>query len=99
MARPPVMRIGSVRPSNPRTRSVGRATSSLAIAEAGREGEVRFFGEVDASATNMRRVVGRIANLFDRLHFCYEAGPTGYGLYRLIRSLDRMPGGGTITDP
>lgn len=29
----------------------------------------------------------RIANWFDRVHFCYEAGPTGYGLYRLIRLL------------
>nr|BAN09713.1 probable transposase [Mesorhizobium loti NZP2037] len=35
----------------------------------------------------MRRVIQRIANRFDRVHFCYEAGPTGYGLYRLIRSL------------
>lgn len=57
------------------------------IAEAGREGEVRFFGEVDASATNMGRIIARIANRFDRVHFCYEAGPTGYGLYHLIRLL------------
>ncbi len=35
----------------------------------------------------MRRVVQRLASKFDDVHFCYEAGPTGYGLYRLIRSL------------
>lgn len=35
----------------------------------------------------MRRVIQRIAAKFDRIHLCYEAGPTGYGLYRLIRSL------------
>lgn len=35
----------------------------------------------------MRRVVERIASPFDGVHFCYEAGSTGYGLYRLIRSL------------
>lgn len=35
----------------------------------------------------MRRVIQRIAGRFDCVHFCYEAGPTGYGLYRLIRSL------------
>jgi len=29
----------------------------------------------------------RIAAKFDRAHFCYEAGPTGHALYRLIRSL------------
>jgi transposase len=66
---------------------VARLKNATAIAEAGREGEVRFFGEVDASVPSMRRVVGRIAGRFDHVHFCYEAGPTGYGLYRLIRSL------------
>jgi hypothetical protein len=53
---------------------VAKLRNAIAIADAGREGEVRFFGEVDASATNMRRVLGRIANRFDRVHFCYEAG-------------------------
>ncbi|SFJ81744.1 Transposase [Bradyrhizobium sp. Gha] len=66
---------------------VAKLRNAVAIADAGREGEVRFFSEVDASATNMRRVLERIANRFDRVPFCYEAGPTGYGLYRLIRSL------------
>ena len=66
---------------------VAKLRNAIAIADAGREGEVRFFGEVDASTTNMRRVILRIAGKFDRVHFCYEAGPTGYGLYRLILSL------------
>lgn len=35
----------------------------------------------------MRRTILRIAAKFDRLHFCYEAGPTGYGLHRVIKSL------------
>lgn len=64
---------------------VAKLRNAIAIADAGREGEVRFFGEVDASNTSMRRVIQRIATKFDRVHFCYEAGPTGYG--RLIRSL------------
>lgn len=66
---------------------VAKLRNAVAIAHAGREGEVHFFGEVDASATNMRRIIGRIAGRFGRAHFCYEAGPTGYGLYCLIRSL------------
>jgi transposase len=66
---------------------VAKLRNAIAIADAGREGEVRFFGEVDASATSMRRVIQRIAAKFDRVYFCYEAGPTGYGLYRLIREL------------
>ncbi|WP_287367625.1 IS110 family transposase [Mesorhizobium sp.] len=66
---------------------VAKQRNAVAIAEAGREGEVRFIGEVDASDTSMHRVIQRIAAKFDRIHLCYEAGPTGYGLYRLIRSL------------
>ena len=66
---------------------VAKLRNAIAVADAGREGEVRFVGEVDASDACVRRVVQRIAAKFDHVHFCYEAGPTGYGLYRLIRSL------------
>jgi transposase len=31
--------------------------------------------------------VTRLADRYDHLHFCYEAGPTGYGLYRQIKEL------------
>lgn len=61
--------------------------NAIALAEAGRDGEVRYFGEVEASAESMRRVVKRIADRYEHVHFCYEAGPTGYGLHRLITSL------------
>ncbi|GEC59390.1 hypothetical protein ABIF38_002961 [Bradyrhizobium japonicum] len=64
---------------------VAKLKNAIAIAETGREGEVRFIGEVDASATAMRRVVERIASRFGGVHFCYEAGPTGYSLYRIAR--------------
>jgi transposase len=66
---------------------VAKLKNAIAVAEAGRDGEVRFWGEVDASGTSMRRIIQRIAAKFDRIHFCYEAGPTGYGLHRLIQSL------------
>src|SRR5215216_3108795 len=61
--------------------------NAVAIADAGREGEVRFLGEVDASPEGMRRLAARLAAKYDRLHFCYEAGPTGYGLHRLLTGL------------
>ena len=66
---------------------VAKLRNAIAVADAGRDGEVRFVGEVDAAAASMRHVIERLAAKFDRVHFCYEAGPTGYGLYRLIRSL------------
>jgi transposase len=63
---------------------VAKTRNSIASAEGERGGEVRFLGEVDASQENMRRVIQRIAAKHGRAHFCYEAGPTGYGLHRLI---------------
>ncbi|MGB3386700.1 MAG: hypothetical protein WBA88_01825 [Pseudaminobacter sp.] len=60
---------------------VAKLRNAIAIADAGREGEVRFFGEVDASATSMRRVIQRIAAKFDRVYFClYEEGQGGTGV-------------------
>jgi transposase len=67
-----------------------KARNAIAVAEGGRDGDVRYFGEVDASAENMRRVVKRIAGKYDHVHFCYEAGPTGYGLHRLITSMGQQ---------
>jgi transposase len=61
--------------------------NAVAIAEGGRDGEVRYLGEIDATEAATRKLVAKLAAKYDRLTFCYEAGPTGYGLYRLIRSL------------
>jgi len=61
--------------------------NAVAIAEAGRKGEVRYLGEVDTSEVATRKLVARVAAKYRKLTFCYEAGPTGYGLQRLIESL------------
>lgn len=61
--------------------------NAVAIAEAGRDGEVRFLGEIDTSAKAVAKLVRKLAAKHARLTFCYEAGPTGYGLYRQITSL------------
>ena len=61
--------------------------NSVAIAEAGRSGEVRYFGEIDNTPAASEKLVRKLATRHSRLTFCYEAGPTGYGLYRLIKSL------------
>ena len=66
---------------------VAKVRNAIAVADGERGGEVRYIGEVDASDENMRRAVNRIAAKYDDVLFCYEAGPTGYGLYRLIKSL------------
>ena len=35
----------------------------------------------------VERLVRKLAGRYGKLHFCYEAGPTGYGLYRQIEAL------------
>jgi Transposase len=66
---------------------VAKGRNATAIADGERGGEVRYLGEVDASPTSMTRIVRRLAEKYNRVQFCYEAGPTGYGLYRLITAL------------
>lgn len=61
--------------------------NAVAIAEAGRAGEVRFVGEIDNTGAATAKLVRKLAGKYERLTFCYEAGPTGYGLYRQIKDL------------
>jgi transposase len=60
---------------------------AVAIADVGREGEIRYLGEVDNSPAAVERMIRKLAGRYEKLHFCYEAGPTGYGLYRQLRAL------------
>jgi transposase len=70
---------------------VGFDTSKLrnavAIADAGRGGEVRFFGEIENTPAATAKLVRKLSTKYRRLTFCYEAGPTGYGLQRQIKDL------------
>jgi transposase len=61
--------------------------NAVAVAEGGRVGEVRYLGEIENNAAATAKLVRKLAGRYDRLTFCYEAGPTGYGLYRQIRGL------------
>ena len=54
---------------------------AVAIADDGRDGEVRYLGEIDNSTDAVRKLVAKLSRQYERLH-CYEAGPTGYGLHR-----------------
>ena len=52
-------------------------------------GEVRYLGEIGADAESMRRLAARLEKRHGGcgLHFCYDSGPTGYGLYRQLTEL------------
>ena len=60
---------------------------ALAVADGGRNGEVRYLGEIDSSPATVEKVIGKLAARSGKLHVCYEAGPTGYGLYRQVKAL------------
>jgi transposase len=66
---------------------VAKKKHAVAIAEGGRTGEVRFLGDVENSPGPIERTIKRLAERYCRLHVCFEAGPTGYGLYRQVRAL------------
>lgn len=60
---------------------------SVAVADGERNGEVRFLGDISSEPTSVDSIVKKLARRGAKLHFCYEAGPTGYGLYRQIIEL------------
>jgi transposase len=61
---------------------VSKLRNAVAVAEGGRNGEIRYLGELDNTPEATRKLVMKLAAKYERLHFCYEAGPTGYGLHR-----------------
>jgi hypothetical protein len=64
---------------------------AVAIADAGRDGETRYLGEIDSSPSTVERVIKKLAGKYEKVHVCYEAGPTGYGLYRVTGANFRAP--------
>jgi transposase len=66
---------------------VAKAKHAVAVAEAGRSGEVRFLGEVENTPARIERLIKKLAARYGKLQVCFEAGPTGYGLYRQILEL------------
>ena len=64
-----------------------KAKNVVVIAEDGRGGEVRHPADLHNTAPAMRKLVSRLTEKYDHLHFCYEAGPTGYGFYRQLQDL------------
>ena len=58
------------------------AAISVAVAQGTRGGEVRYRGSVPNRPDQIRKLVEKLAAGRTRLHFCYEAGPCGYGLHR-----------------
>jgi transposase len=63
---------------------VHKATISVAVAESGRGGEIRQVGVFENRPEVLMKLAARLGKAGRRLSFCYEAGPCGYGLHRLL---------------
>lgn len=60
---------------------------AVAIAEEGRAGEIRYVGEIENRPATVERLIKKLARRYKKLQVCFEAGPTGYGLYRQMQAL------------
>ena len=63
---------------------VHKDTIAVALAEAGKRGEVREYGKIANTASALQSLVNKLARGGHRLRFCYEAGPCGYGIQRQV---------------
>ncbi|CAM3782213.1 Mobile element protein [Alicyclobacillus pomorum] len=66
---------------------VSKEKIAVAVADEGR-GEPRFIGMFPHTVEAVRNLVRQLDGEGVKLEFCYEAGPTGYGLYRLLHAMD-----------
>jgi len=63
---------------------VHKKSISVALADAGRDGEIRYYGVIDGDLESVNKLVRKLQSTGATLRFVYEAGPCGYELYRSL---------------
>jgi transposase len=68
---------------------VHKESISVAIAEGGREGEVRLLGEISNDMHALEKLLAKLrkAHPGESFEVCYEAGPCGFGIARRLEQL------------
>lgn len=66
---------------------VHKESISVSVAEEGRNGEVRFLGNIVNRPEAIARLTTKLTNHDANLDFCYEAGPCGYVIHRQLTDL------------
>ena len=61
---------------------VHKNSITIAIADGGRDGQVRLYGTIENTVDAMGKVIRKLLATSTDLRFVYEAGPCGFGLYR-----------------
>ena len=62
-------------------------TIMIAVAEGGRTGEVRLYGQISSDLHALEKVLSKLGGEHVVLHVVYEAGPTGFVLHRRLIQL------------
>lgn len=63
---------------------VHKDSIDVALADTGREGDVRFYGTIGGDLDSLHKVVRKLQSTGSELRFVYEAGPCGYDIYRSL---------------
>jgi transposase len=63
---------------------VHKNSISVALADAGRNAEVRHYGTIGGGLDDIDRLVKKLVSPTKELHFVYEAGPCGYDIFRSL---------------
>lgn len=66
---------------------VHKETIAIAIADPERGGEVRFYGNINNCTDSIKRTFSKLLSTYSPPLVCYEAGPCGYVVYRLLTQL------------
>lgn len=63
---------------------VHKNSISVALADAGRDGDVRSYGIINGDLESVHKIARKLRSKDATLRFVYEAGPCGYDLYRSL---------------
>lgn len=66
---------------------VHKDTTVISVAEGGRDGCVRVYGTISSDLQSLEKVLHKLGGEDVRLHVVYEAGPTGFVIYRRLQQM------------
>ena len=61
---------------------VHKKTITIAIADEGRQNQPRLYGTIANDLDALDKFCRKMVSISKQMHFVYEAGPCGYGIYR-----------------